>query len=92
MTSLGNQNTISDIDTGSPDSISDHLNGTGGFNGTSSQIMSQVTPMQIFMVVLAVIWTYMFIFAQANKETQKPVNNVAKNDQDKDGGNPGGMA
>lgn len=87
MNGLQNQNTISDIGDTNSDILSQQLN-------NQQTLMSQVTPMQVFMVVLAVLWTYMFIFAQQNKETQKPVNNAANNDRrdDDHGANGGGVA
>jgi len=46
---------------------------------------SQITPMQVFMLFLAVIWAYMFLFSQNKKaETEKPAN------PNKDGGNTDG--
>lgn len=86
---IGNQNTISDIDTTGSDSISEHLNSDGAPN-----MLESVTPMHVFMVCLAVVWTYMFIFGQMNKETQKPANrNIGGNEDDhKENHQGGGVA
>lgn len=78
MQSLSNQNTISDMnDIVGNDSIQQHLNGNGS-SSNGGELLSVggvgVTPMQVFMVVLAVMWTYMFLFAQMNKDPVKPTN------------------
>lgn len=67
---LGNQNTISDIGT------VDTLEIPQG-NGIAA------SPMHLFMLLLAVIWAWMYLFSK-NKVTEKPANNNA------DGGNAEG--
>jgi len=75
---LSNQNTISDIG-GSMDDL------------PTLQDPSQITPMQVFMLFLAVIWAYMFLFSQNKKaETEKPANPNKDNGGNSNDGAPSG--
>lgn len=83
MQGLANQNTISDLEIGN-DSISEHLSNPGNSGG----LVNQIQPIQVFMVVLAIAWTYMFMFANENQETVKPAN-PNKGLENNDAGGPG---
>lgn len=88
MQNIGTQSTLSDIDTSSPDAITDHFSshsaGVGGIAG--------LTPMHIFMTLLAVVYAVMFIQNQGKQPTLKPTNNSGGSGDREGGGNEGGGA
>jgi hypothetical protein len=78
MQGLSNQNTISDIGGGSGDLQLPHQAGP----------FANVSPMHLFMVFLAMLWAWMYIFSKQNKIDEKPTNG---NSGDGGGGDaPGG--
>jgi len=64
LNTLGNQNTISDIGTNYSLQVP---------QGPS--VLPPISPMTYFLILLAVIWGYMFLFSQKKKDTEKPTNN-----------------
>lgn len=66
LQSLGNQNTISDI--GSSDTLQ------------LPQSDLNISPMHLFMLFLAMMWAWMFIFSKNKQVTEKPANKKADDD------------
>jgi hypothetical protein len=64
LTTLGNQHTISDIQTN--DILEAPTGPTGGLPAAS--------PMTYFLILLLMIWGYMFVFARKKADTEKPTN------------------
>lgn len=76
--SLGNQNTLTDIDAGDQLQVPD-----------AGSIIPTASPMTYFMMILMMMWAYMFIFSRnAKAASEKPARRPSP--EDDKGGNGGG--